>query len=77
LLAGPIGYFSRTRKQGLLAYLALWAVVFPIQTVVVFSTSSDGNDVLYWIFNGLILGLGVGLNRLGAHLSERKGPAPA
>jgi hypothetical protein len=38
---------SRARaKQGLLLYLALWAIVFPIQTVVVFSISSDGSDVL-------------------------------
>jgi hypothetical protein len=72
LLAGPIGYFSRTRKQGILLYLALWAVVFPIQTIVVFSTSSDGSDVLYWAFNALILGLGLGLNTFGARLRLRR-----
>jgi hypothetical protein len=71
LIAGPIGYFTDTRKRGLLVYLALWAIVFPIQTVVVFS--DGGNDALYWVFNALILGLGVGLNRLGSVLGERPG----
>jgi hypothetical protein len=47
-------------------------VVFPIQTVVVFSTSADGNDFLCWFFNALILGLGIGLNRLGSVLRERR-----
>jgi hypothetical protein len=70
LVAGPIGYFTETRKRGLLMYLALWAIVFPIQTVVVFS--DDGSDVLYWVFNALILCLGIGLNRLGSVLGERK-----
>jgi hypothetical protein len=72
LTAGPTGYFARTRKQGLLLYLALWAIVFPIQTVVVFSISSDGSDVLYWVFNALILGLGLSLNELGARLRLRR-----
>jgi hypothetical protein len=71
LIAGPIGYFTDTRKRGLLVYLALWAIVFPIQTAVVFS--DGGNDALYWVFNALILGLGVGLNRLGSVLGERRG----
>ncbi len=53
-------------------YLALWAVVFPIQTIVVFSESDDGSDVLYWVFNALILALGLGLSTLGAHLRERR-----
>lgn len=72
LVAGPAGYFTETRKRGLIIYLALWAVVFPIQTVVVFSESGGGDDVLYWVFNALILGLGIGLNRLGSVLGERK-----
>jgi hypothetical protein len=70
--AGPIGYFTRTRRLGLLVYLALWAVVFPIQTVVVFNSSGDGGDVLYWVFNALILCAGVCLNRLGSVLRERR-----
>ena len=69
--AGPIGFFMTGRRRGLAAYLCLWAVVFPIQTVVVFS-SGDGNDALYWVFNALILGLGIGLNRLGAVLAARR-----
>jgi hypothetical protein len=70
--AGPIGYFTRSPKRALAIYLALWAVVFPIQTVVVFSSSDDGSDALYWVFNALILGLGLGLNRLGWALGERR-----
>jgi hypothetical protein len=72
LVAGPAGYFTETRKRGLIIYLALWTIVFPIQTVVVFSASGDGSDVLYWVFNALILCLGVGLNRVGSVLGERK-----
>jgi hypothetical protein len=71
LIAGPIGYFTPTRKGGLLLYLALWAVVFPVQTVVVYSMDGDG-DILYWVFNAVILCLGIGLNRLGSALRERR-----
>lgn len=27
LVAGPVGYFTETRKRGLAIYLALWAIV--------------------------------------------------
>lgn len=57
-------------KRGLLIYLALWALAFPIQTVV--SLSDDGSDTLYWVINALILCAGIGLNRLGSMLGERK-----
>ncbi|HEY7267491.1 MAG TPA: hypothetical protein VH501_07325 [Solirubrobacterales bacterium] len=69
--AGPIGYFTKTRRTGLIAYLIAWAVVFPIQTVVIFN-AGDGSDTLYWVFNALILCLGIGLNRLGSVLRERR-----
>ena len=69
--AGPIGYFTPTRRMGLIVYLIAWAVVFPIQTVVVFS-AGDGDDTLYWVFNALILCGGIGLNRLGSVLRERR-----
>jgi hypothetical protein len=70
--AGPIGYFTEARKRALVTYLALWAIVFTVQSVVVFSASRDGNDTLYWVFNALILCLGIGLNRLGSVLGERR-----
>jgi hypothetical protein len=69
--AGPIGYFTKTRRTGLIVYLVAWAVVFPIQTVIVFN-SGDGNDTLYWVFNALILCLGIGLNQLGSRVGERR-----
>jgi hypothetical protein len=72
LVAGPAGYFTQTRRRGLTTYLALWAIVFPIQTVIVFSASDGGSDVLYWVFNALILCAGIGLNRLGSVLGERR-----
>ena len=37
LVAGPMGYFARTRKRGLTMYLVAWAIVFPIQTIVVYT----------------------------------------
>jgi hypothetical protein len=69
--AGPIGYFTPTRRAGLIVYLIAWAVAFPIQTIVVFN-SGDGNDTLYWVFNAVILCLGIGLNHLGSRLRERR-----
>ncbi len=69
--AGPIGFFTKTRKAGLITYLVAWAVVFPIQTIVVFN-AGDGNDTLYWVFNALILCGGIGLNHLGSVLRERR-----
>ena len=74
LVAGPMGYFARTRKRGLTMYLVAWAIVFPIQTVVVYTEGGgDGRDILYWVFNALILAGGIGLNRLGWNLRRRRG----
>jgi hypothetical protein len=69
--AGPIGFFTKTRKSGLITYLVAWAVVIPIQTVVVFSEDSKF-DLLYVVFNAVILCGGIGLNRLGSILRERR-----
>ena len=75
--AGPIGYFTKNRRTGLIIYLVAWAIVFPIQTVIVFN-AGDGNDTLYWVFNALILCLGIGLNECGARLrARRRGSEPA
>ena len=68
LLAGPLGYFAR---RGLLIYLAVWALIFPVQTVVVFADGNGG--VSYWLINAAILGIGVGLNRLGHRLRVSRG----
>lgn len=72
LIAGPLGYFAPTPKRGRLYYLLLWVTIFPIQTIVVFSASNDGQDALYWVFNALILGVGVGLNAAGARIGQRR-----
>jgi hypothetical protein len=77
LLAGPLGFVARRRKQGLLLYLLVWALIFPVQTVVVYADSDPaGNDALYWVFNALILALGIGLNELG-HRAKRRRVAAA
>jgi hypothetical protein len=72
LLAGPLGHFCRTRKQGLGLYLLAWAVIFPIQTIVVHAENPDDIVALYFVFNAGILALGVALNTLGARLRERR-----
>ena len=72
LLAGPLGYFCRTRKQGIVLYLIVWAVIFPIQTIVVHSENPDDIVALYFVFNAGILALGLALNTLGARLRERR-----
>lgn len=73
LIAGPLGYFVGDRRMSLGAYLGLWAVILPIQTIV----SGEGDDPLYWVFNALILAGGIGLNTLGARLRERRAAAAA
>ena len=70
--AGPAGYLTATRRRGVVLYLVAWAVVFPIQTYVVFSLDNSGNDALYWVFNALILAGGLTLNHLGAKLRKRR-----
>jgi hypothetical protein len=72
LLAGPLGYFSRSSRSGLIFYLIAWAIIFPIQTVVVFDAGDGDGDVLYWIFNALILAGGIALNRLGRRRREAR-----
>ena len=72
LVAGPIGYLTETRRRALVVYLALWAIVFPIQTIVVHSDNADDIGVLYFVLNALILCLGIGLNQLGSVLGERR-----
>ena len=70
LTAGPLGYFVSPLKRARAIYLVLWAVIFPIQSLVV--GLEDDFDVLYFVFNALILGLGLALNRLGSVLRERR-----
>jgi hypothetical protein len=75
-VAGPLGYFARTRSRGLVLYLLAWCVVFPIQTAVVLGgTDPSGDDWSYWPINAAILALGIGLNRLGATRAERRAAA--
>jgi hypothetical protein len=70
LIAGPLGYFGG--KRSLALYLGLWAIVFPIQTIVVNAENADDIVVSYFVVNGVILALGIGLNRLGARLRGRQ-----
>jgi hypothetical protein len=71
ILAGPLGYLVRPRLRGLAAYLVLWAVIFPVQTIVVHAENPDDIVPMYFVFNALILAGGIGLNTLGARLRER------
>jgi len=73
LLAGPLGYFARSSRSGLVLYLIAWAIIFPIQTVVVFD--AGGQDPSYWVVNALIFGLGIGLNRFGRRRRQARAPA--
>ena len=75
LLAFPIGYYARNSRNGLLIYLAVAAVIFPIQTVVV--AADDQVDASYWPVNVVILAAGIALNRYGHHRRERTGAATA
>ena len=77
LLAFPLGFFARSRRQGLVLYLIAWAIIFPVQTVVVWSdTDPSGNDWQYFAVNAVILAAGIGLNRLGWTVARRRRPVP-
>lgn len=77
VLAGPLGYLGRTRRQGLFLYLLAWAVIFPIQTIVVHSENPDDIEPMYFIVNALIVTGGLGLNTLGARLRQRRARSQA
>ena len=74
LLAGPLGYFARTPRLGVIRYVVLWALILPVQTVVV-STTTDTSvaEWSYWAANAIFLALGIGLCRLGARVAQRRG----
>jgi hypothetical protein len=74
LIAGPLGYFIRDPKRARTVYLALWALIFPIQTIVVINTtdSTTGDYWQYPLVNAAILALGIGANHLGARLRARR-----
>lgn len=71
LLAGPLGYFCRTRRKGLGLYLLAWAVIFPIQTIIVLGEDPD-EPISYFVVNAVILAGGVGLNTFGVRLRARR-----
>lgn len=73
LVAGPAGFLARTRRRGLAIYSVAWAVVFPVQTIAVYT--DGGGDIFYWVFNAVFLAGGIGLNRLGWNLRLRHRPA--
>ena len=77
LIAGPLGYFLEPRRRSLIAYLGVWVVVLPIQTAVVHAENPDDISAIYFVLNGLILALGIGLNFLGARVRSRRLTAEA
>ena len=72
LLAGPLGYLTPNRRRGLILYLLVWAIIFPIQTVVVHSENPDDINWQYPLVNAAILAGGVALNQLGAAARGRR-----
>jgi hypothetical protein len=72
VLAGPLGFFAPNRRAGVILYLVVWAVVLPIQTVVVHSENADDINWQYAVVNAAILAAGVALNRLGAAARARR-----
>ena len=70
VVAGPLGYLFP--RRGLLAYLVIWAVVLPVQTIVVHSENPDDINAAYPFVNAAIFAGGVALNRLGAAMRRRR-----
>ena len=76
LFAFPLGLrfgFSR----GLVAYLVVWSIIFPIQTTLRVRDDGDFNAVGYVVFNALVLLGGVVLNRWGARRAASRESAMA
>jgi hypothetical protein len=73
LLAGPLGYFARTRRAGLIRYLIVWAVVFPIQTVVVNHENPGDISWSYFVVNAVFLAAGIAINRFSSARASRAG----
>jgi hypothetical protein len=72
LLAGPLGYLAPNRRLGLIFYLLVWAAVLPVQTLVVAHENRDDMNWAYPLVNAVVLAGGLGLNRLGAVVRERR-----
>jgi len=45
VLAGPLGYLAPNRRVGLILYIVVWAIVLPIQTLVVHAENPDDNQL--------------------------------
>ena len=75
VLAGPLGYFAPNRRLALILYLVVWAIVLPIQTIVVHNENPDDINWQYPLVNAAILAGGIALNRLGAAVRTRRSAA--
>ena len=73
----PARSATSPRDADSLIYLVIWAVVLPIQTIVVHSENPDDINAAYPVVNALILAGGVALNRLGAAMRGRRTSTPA
>lgn len=70
LLAGPLGFFGRTQRQGLTLYLLAWALILPVQTI---SVHQEGHlDWTYPLVNAAILAAGLWLNRTGSRMGQQR-----
>jgi hypothetical protein len=78
LLAGPLGYLAPNRRLGLILYLVVWAIVLPIQTVIVHSENADDINWQYPLVNAAILAGGIAINqRAAAARARRRSRLPA
>lgn len=57
--------------------LLVWAAIFPIQTVVVHAAAPSDIEPPYFVFNALILALGITLNQLGPRYRVKRGTGEA
>jgi hypothetical protein len=72
LVPGPLGYLMPDRRVGLAAYLAAWAVVLPVQTILVHSENPDDLNWQHPLVQVVIVSLGLGLNHVGRTFRERR-----
>lgn len=78
VVGGPLGYHLGTRRRlGLVLCLLVWAAIFPIQTAVVHAADPSDIEPPYFVFNALILALGITLNQLGPRYRVKRGTGEA
>jgi 4-hydroxybenzoate polyprenyltransferase len=71
-LAFPLGWLTGARRRAMLATGLVFAVIFPIQTIVVRNDNPHDFNPAYFVVNTLILTIGMALTIGGSAIASRR-----